>query len=208
MRKKSNVVVIFSAEYDYSTNEIMKWLRYYNQEFIRFNETENIKISTILQDRENIKVNPLSDVKSILFRRGKINFLFGVEFDKTAHIIDLKIYNYLKHESKFVEEILDFYFKDNFYTIGNQYLYQTNRLLNQVVANKFGISTPKSLITNNKEELILFYNECHKKIALKGIQEVFSGEDESHHYSSLTKLIENDFITNLGDTPPSLVSCE
>lgn len=199
---KRKKILIFSADYDYSTNEIMKWLFYYGQDVIRINKDENFVLNEIRLksiEEKNIKTfhfNEFADVKSVLFRRGKVNVSFGVSYDSNIDGIK-SLVDYLKNESSFLQQSVHFFMLKK-KCVGNPNAYQTNRVLTQYFALEAGLKVPDSLLTNSKDSLISFYHQ-YNSIAIKGIQEGMTLHDGKNSYHNLTKTLDENTIKNYSD---------
>lgn len=72
-----------------------------------------------------------------------------------------------------------------------------NKLTTVFKANKLGLKTPKSIITNSKEELLIFFKKCNGKIISKPITNSYYYEKDEYLYSHYTEEINEDFINGL-----------
>ena len=200
---KNKKILILSADYDYSTNEIMKWLFYYGQDVIRVNKNEDFGLNEIRLksiDENGIKTpkfNEFADIKSILFRRGKANISFGVGYDANIDGV-ISLVDYLKIESSFLQQSVHFLLLKK-KCIGNPAAYQTNRIITQYLALESELKVPDSLITNSKDSLIRFYDQYDDGIAIKGIQEGMTLHDGKYSYHNLTKKLDENTIKNYPD---------
>lgn len=201
-----NTVLIISDEYDGSTNHVIDWLSSYGCDFIRINETDILTLVefTINNDYVNIvleyncfgiqKTFSLNQIKSVWYRRGKLNLNYKYFEDKNKNIQN-SINQYLIKEKKSIENFIDSYlqskkhinsFSDNF----------TNKLYNLFVASTLGLRIPETIITENKNclsvKLPIYKNAITKAITQSEL--VFNSKQSASYY---TVFVNKKYLTKV-----------
>lgn len=211
MRKKSNVVVIFSAENDYSTNEIMKWLFHFKKEVVRINKEESFDLTTLEYDAKNFiridskNLNLLQEVVGVLFRRGYINlsYDFSISVNRNNKQGVNELIHYLNQEKTFLKDAVYYSMKKTLNILGNPNVYQNNRIITQCLASEIGFDIPPFIVTTEKKDLENFVT-IHKKVVVKGVQEGITLHDGESYYSDRTTILEKcdliKFSANFGFT--------
>lgn len=192
------MILIISDENDHSTNEVIKWLLYLEEPFIRLGQNKFInsiqlkiieKEIILLLDIDGISLN-YKDIKSFwyrkhcleLFKDFKINH--EVEFDKNDYFTFLFL-----SELNCLKEYLVFLFERKKY-IGNHDQRNANKLISFYNANAVGLKIPNTLISNK----IDFFKNIHPKeeYIIKPIQDLFvSNLDIETSFSSISPFNEN-----------------
>lgn len=178
------MILIISREEDYTTQEVCKWLRYFEKNFVLINESNKILEIKIKSGEIKITTNyeefSLYEVKSFWYRRGKFFF------DKEECLDKQNYFDYkLLEEMRIVNDYLmsrlgsyDYFNKD------------LNKLVVLDIANELGFKTPKSLLTYQKDDLKSYFNG--NRIITKTLGEVISYMDEENTYSSTTTEVKMD----------------
>lgn len=147
------MILIISEKRDISTTEVMKWLHFSNEKFIRINKEDKVQLEFYENDitiiHKKVKVN-LSDIQSVWYRRGKINNeYFDISIDYTS--LDKGYQDLLKLESHTLKGY--FYYKlHQKKHINSYYNDDVNKLICTDIAETVGLKTPRSFILNTKEE--------------------------------------------------------
>jgi ATP-GRASP peptide maturase of grasp-with-spasm system len=173
------MILLFSLNSDFTTQNVCKWLRFYKKKFTLITETnkvKEVKISTneiqiITQNGDYID---LTEVKNIWYRRGKF-FFENDEILKKNNYFDEKIIS----EMKVVNDYL--MYKLNNFDYINQNL---NKLVVLEKASKIGFKTPKSLLTYKKNELEKYF--FGQRIISKTLEEVIYHQEGDNVYSTST----------------------
>lgn len=211
--------LIFSEKIDFSTNRVIDWLSYYDQEYEKFIGPSNNKDhfsfddKTIAftfgglhkKDNHHIadKTANTLDINSVWFRRPNHNtqsFYSDFEYHGTY---PKNILRYaLKQRADVFWEYLGYKLETQIHQ-GSFKTFELNKPIVMQEAERLGLNVPKTLITNSKEELKTFFNSCNQKIITKSLHEIIPEykhptEDTNtqlsfHQYTTL--------IDNLNDTP-------
>lgn len=206
------MILIFSTNFDYSTDNVVNHLLYNEQKVLRINKEDkhyNLKYiddSGIYIDDtiNNVTIN-LKEATSIWWRRSAIN---SINIIKEANNSIKKFDNYLKQEEKSLKEyIADYLYSSCPVNLGNS-KYDLNRLIVFRIAEKMGLIIPKfSIITNNYH--LHSDNATYKNVVTKAIDNGIYSQIENQRYYTYTELIEEDFYKkNRNDNTffPSLVT--
>jgi ATP-GRASP peptide maturase of grasp-with-spasm system len=190
------MTLIFSEEIDSSTTQVIEWLSYFNVDFIRINETDEIEIIIkhnkfyLITDDLEIELNK---IRFIWYRRPSINFkklkvnlqyfdeLLNIEYNK---IIELFIYKLIQIPS-----------------LGNIKT-DVNKLIITDVAKKVGLLTTDDYLITNKAELLKLSEKN------KIISKLISGHS-MYNFESFTAFNYTSIINSTKNLPdkffPSLV---
>ncbi|MFA6152466.1 MAG: grasp-with-spasm system ATP-grasp peptide maturase [Chitinophagaceae bacterium] len=188
------MIFIISIEVDTATVNVMRWLKYFGEEFIRLNDVDqttlrNIKLSDILLNH-TIKVQnkntpieiDFSKIKSYWYRRGFLN----INYQRTNN---LEINKYLKEDIDDIEEYF-YYILQNKNHINCLKDTLINKLIALNKARELNISVPNTIVLSSKVDLEMFYHNNNKKIITKGIYNGFVFEVNKVNYSLNTSLFD------------------
>ena len=170
------MILILSSEDDRSTSDVMDWLFYYEIPFIRINESTKIidfyvdtSISkTVFQitfeiNSQTIKINS-NDIFGYWYRRGNIILRRG-NIEHSNSYTYYNVNNYINRECSTTS-----FFIHNFLRsiegIGSYLDNSINKLVVLEIAKKLGLSVPKTLVTDNKANLLNFFYK-NKRIIQK-----------------------------------------
>jgi ATP-GRASP peptide maturase of grasp-with-spasm system len=171
------------SEYDDNTTVLVcQWLIYYDVPFVRIDLEEQYFVSLVqienelneivLTSQSSKKIIKLSEIKSVWYRRGELN-LYSPDLD---FINDPKLKSEIKHylfREKSTIEHLFYYLMANKPHIGTFHVRSVNKLRVLIEASNLGIKIPKTIIAQNKKELIGRINE---PMITKAIYEGFKPE--------------------------------
>jgi ATP-GRASP peptide maturase of grasp-with-spasm system len=152
------MILILSTRHDINTNGVIEWLRHFNTPFFRLNDEDilngDVQISFNLSENsfviKGVKKINLQDIKVVWFR--KFGFLksydnFFSTFDETSN---LKNYSYSEFDR--IRKLLFKLLEDK------KWLYNKKNMPSKVevliLAQKKGLKTPKTIITNNKSDIL------------------------------------------------------
>ncbi|SHE81971.1 ATP-grasp domain-containing protein [Chryseobacterium takakiae] len=137
------MIKIISQETDKSTDNIIKWLLFYDQEFRRYNVEDFTEFSFRLGD-------DLSDF-NFLHRRARLTTFFNTG----SKSLD----TYIREETNMIIKAWERIIKtDNKASYIGEFHEeeQHNKLLDLHIANSIGLLIPKTVVTNSKKELNAF----------------------------------------------------
>ena len=195
------MILILSETYDNITDEVCRWLNFYNAKYIRINECfvnysfslalSNEKITPILYIRD--KEIPFSSIFVSWFRRGYFNFINNLESQENN--IFKYVSNVKYRDFKCFSEYLYYYLKHNTKCFGYPQKYNINKLEVLDNAVKEGFRIPNSIIVQNYKELENLYIANDGKVITKAITDWSSSSYlDAYSYSNTTKEIDLDDI--------------
>jgi ATP-GRASP peptide maturase of grasp-with-spasm system len=149
------MILILSKELDISTNEVMDWLLFYNQEIIRINtniDESQIKInsSEIILSSNNIIID-FQKVKSFWYRKNGIQIKTNNKIKRKTKTN--KIFrSFLHYETKILSSFLEWFLskKSGIGYLEDPYI---NKLKILCEAKKCGLLIPETIITTKKNKL-------------------------------------------------------
>lgn len=190
------MILISSITKDEATANIIDWLIYYNEKFIRINETDILNIKVEINNKEesvslyekNKHIN-LCDINSYWYRRG--NFQIKNQLLPNKNSVTKIINNYVLDES----EHLSMFLHDatnEIISINSYHDTYINKLCVLKKAKQLGIRIPDTLITSDKKDLKEFYQK-HENIISKPIREGLSFILKNiNYYLHTNKLTQKD----------------
>lgn len=209
------MIIVVSSIDDLSTTDVLRWLHYYDEPFIRVNENEPIEVSQVVTNNglsATLKFGDKSfstdEIKSVWFRRGyiqvnnfhKLNSVKGepqsvergLMFSMATHsIARQEILNQLLHQSKHIK------------TIGRNTQGRTNKVVNLHLASSVGLKIPKTAVISTKKDLIEFIKSTPQGIITKSFDLNFFGkeieEQKLKHYHQYTAVVDLEDTAELPD---------
>lgn len=196
------MILIFSVEVEFSTCDIIDWLKYNNKDFIRINADEKTPIKVDLSINEEgflkiileykNKIIDLDKVSSFWYRRGRHFSFYNGEpikeiFNSKEFIREIK--NDIINESKTLSEFIHYQLTKRNYSIGSLDSSCPNKLIMLDLAIKSGLLIPDTSIISTKNrirELI----KINGQVITKAIGEGLHFKAENKFYSVYTELIE------------------
>ncbi len=200
------MILIFSEEFDASTNIVLSWLLYYDVKSERVNRISasnevysfyynNSKRSSNLNFRKKTNNYTIDDIKTVWYRRRpdlinniSINKNKRLEKDIVENITNECYAIYISYAGKF----------DNIPSLGNPRLENISKTyqLNHAIKHKLPI--PPTIITNNKNNLLAF-KKRYKKIIIKPIQNLPHHFIQGKVYAPYTTILSKKTITHLNN---------
>ena len=191
------MVLIQTSDYDISTMDTIKWLVFFDEKFIRLNDTTLIKKLTYLDDKFIIELSndfviDTSILKGYWYRRGEYEYQWQ---NKKANITSFDQYyeEYISQEYRSLGDFFTFFLKNKINCVGDsktcQFVNKNNIL---ITAKDLGILTPKFIITSSKTELIKFIKD--KFVITKPIHSSFLFENQGYSFPTYTELISEKHI--------------
>lgn len=209
LKMEDNIVVLITSKNDQSTNNVIKWLIFFKQKFVRINIEDSVSITEIVISNEKIdfaiktefELLFLSQIKSIWYWKG--NFNLGKDFFDIRDDFPFKnqILRSLSRDRKKIVEFLNNSFL-KIKCLGNIAKVDINKLGVLSYATEIGLKIPNTLITTKKKSLLDF-QKINKSIITKAISSapLFTSVDigSIHGY---TTIIDENIVDNLNDDFP------
>lgn len=198
------MAIIITESKDITTNKVMDWCMANNTKVHRINSQAFSQMSFELSNEDDstiINQQKISHTQNIWNRRGKVNTLPKQELRGTP------FYDYLKREEDSFIKALELHLKNhNSYTGSYLKEVENYKIVHLLNAKKLGLKIPRTLVTNNKEELSEFHQK-YQPIISKDLRYSVNITDEEDVYSSIgTFEITQNMLHKLGNHfAPSLV---
>lgn len=205
------MILVLSDEVDQTTNDVIKWIKHFGFSFTKIIPTdhyiiESLKITNtvseaIIRNYDNKSVIDLKDVRSVWFRRGRLNFMPNIDLESELEV-PKGLESYLYHESHALfEYILS---KLEVRTLGNYFNAIPNKLRMLEMARAVGLKIPDTIVSSLNPSLQGQLGD--KGYITKAIQDMFHTINvEGHFISYTTKVQKNDFTGSSKVTYPSLI---
>lgn len=201
------MILIFSSKEDYSTNEVIKWLKYYNQPFLRLNSIDIYKLEhriTLSNNEFKFRISGteynINDFSAIWYRRGGFYYSLPKNLSNNGESVTIK--KHIANENISLIEYLKNQF-DKKPKLGSLRNYTLNKLNSLEIAKQIGLKIPDTLITTRKSDLVSFLYK-HNELITKNIKDVLIIENNDNLCFSYTELVTKKFVNDLPLTfPPS-----
>lgn len=153
------MILVITNDDDQSSNKIIEWLDFFNVDYCRVNEgTNQATINSIVIERDGNISNRI--VPNHKFQKNKINVTFfrrgliwcGFFLNQDFGEYHTRICEHLKNESIDLREF--FYGNLDLSQINSPFNYRVNKLMALKIAANSGLLIPKTIVTNNKAELL------------------------------------------------------
>lgn len=191
------MILIFGKnDVDASTEDVIRWLEYFNKKWIRINGDEMFSQTCYIHSSK-LSSNFWKNVHSIWFRRLLKDDLFedvlstssisNVNATRLSYFLRKEIGDYILYQMGNFREKKWLTHPDELYI---------NKLEVLEVAKKCNLVVPTTLITTSKKELIAFKNKFNR-IITKCIGNSISLFNEFDSYLLTTKEVTNNFIDSI-----------
>lgn len=199
------MILIISSEEDNSTNLVIRWLKYFNKNFIRINGTTNVSLSKlvvsdtetdfelILNDsfHQNKKLL-YSEITSVWYRRGFIHIVTNA-FENNQ--LELYLRRFLIRENEHIENFI--YHLLGFKRHINTYFddQEVNKIEVLLKAKECGLKIPDTLVSAKRESFYKFIDANSNGIISKAVRYAsFNDMNQKYIISAGTKLVSRKHI--------------
>lgn len=198
------MILIISGQDDACTNLVIDWLLKDQIEFVRINCDDKMEVLSIdLQDfgkSEFILSNKrmqISDFTAIWYRRSHLSLKKDEKVIFSESTISKSINFQLDSER---EVLRDFFLQElKKRSLNSQIDNDLNKLQVLKLCEKFGINTPKTILTNQRNILIEFKKE-HGQIITKNFTPGIFIKNNEFRLGAGTILVTDEIISNIPDT--------
>lgn len=214
------MILIITNQRDYSVKEVLEWLHYFNEPFVRINhekdtiDIDNICLSTNLKTSYptvNLKIKnginiALNDLKIVWYRGGSVkisHFLHDEKAVKNRNDFKDNVFYYLSAYSFSKLEATQIFLNKVFH-LGSNAQGRFNKVFALYSAVSVGLCVPNSIYTTSKNELNDFYLKNDKAIITKSLDLNFECNEPENNmrYYQYTSIVTSDFIENAPDKFP------
>lgn len=194
------MVLIISSEDDQSTNDVIDWLRYFKIKYIRISHLDIINYKNLIVNNNEFDVELL--INGLSYKLTEFNFFWYRRSFLNLQLKELEInspvsYELKKHiynEAQEIHRIVKRYIESRSINKHNDIFINKLEVLKK--AAEIGIKIPKTIVTNNKEELIRFLNE-NKNVITKNISQGVFIKHKNSYLTSSTNVIDDYILNNI-----------
>lgn len=202
------MILVISGTYDLPTDDVIDWLHFSGQMLVRITPHTKVEVkdvelmnecmnfSLIIKNKKSFITIRYSDIKSIWYRRGKINYAYA----PTANTIYWKqVQQTAQREIDSILHFVHFLFSIKNNSINYYTNSTTNKLQTLFWAMDVGLDISPTFIGTNKKDLTAF-RENATELITKGIQEGSDMEYSSGFmYGAGTKSFTDLELANIED---------
>jgi ATP-GRASP peptide maturase of grasp-with-spasm system len=201
------MVIIFSQKFEPSTAHVMDWLAYLNKPVIRINNDDeaasdiDIHISNDYVNCKFVYKKQLVDISSIdsyWYRRGGLT-VKSVDYNKLSRLFSpefvMPVSSALRDELFHFTEFIYLLLRYKKPKIGDPFKCSPNKLIVLHKAALAGLCIPKTLLTNSKKSLALFFSSFLSIVTKPISGGVFIRDrNKTGHYFAYTEIISEDYL--------------
>ena len=203
--RKEAMILILSQNFEMSTSQVMDWVECFGEKVCRVNETDffdSVCFEASTNDGFKLKLrgkhNEINseEIKSFWYRRGQIRLSHPKAL---LEVENTKLASWYKMEVQYVKNTIYDSLK-HMRHLGCIYDNRINKNGVLLSAWKNGLNIPKTLITNNKKDLLEFRSKFRKSIITKGIKENFSELRDGSNYNHYTQIIDEKDLQSMPES--------
>ncbi|MCW3083152.1 MAG: hypothetical protein JWP12_518 [Bacteroidetes bacterium] len=179
------MILIISEALEHSTTEVINWLRFLKQKYLRINAGDLVQIKEIrfngIIPGVEFTVNGgdvmnTDDLTGYWYRRGALTVPLAYDYRKYIKERPLQntVIENIGNEIKTLKELLYFIFENRENKLGGFYTKENNKLMHLSMAKESGIVIPETLVCTAKKTLIDFYKKNPGGIIIKAIGNSFT----------------------------------
>lgn len=203
------MILLISEPDDATTDAVINWLKYYNVEYLRINNTNvfeflrlNIdnagKIDFVCQ-HDNTVIQ-LSKITGYWYRRGKLNLKVNPIGEQKYPNLSQTTNRFLLNEFDAITEFIYDELHNVKMSVGNIYENDTNKIINLKIANCCGMDIPRTWIFTTKSEVQNIIKEYKVLLTKPVTQGGLYFEDESICFTGHSNLFTEEIINKFPDT--------
>lgn len=190
------MIIILAEKNDLSARLVAKWITYYNHEvlFLSKDDIVTVRFINISEESFKLEINGKvllsNEIEAVWFRKLKFtitNSMVHVRNRNLCHL-EYRVNEYLNMENEVQADFINKILKSSCKCIGNNDCMYVNKLWQLKVAQKVGLSIPKTRIFCSKEAHSM--NLKSNKYITKGIYESLIMNDGVISCGSGTELID------------------
>jgi len=202
--------ILFSEEFDVSTTDVVKWMIYYKQPFIRYNDNKAERLNYVHIDinadqidlsnslSESFHFNRMSGCK-LWYRRSHMKMAEQPTVKGVKKIADA-LNKFLVYENN----VIEWYIQHSLLSYSSLNInrppdFSVNKLIVLKYALWAGLSIPETIVTTSKAKLVTF-KSTHKRIITKPISEVMTIPHKNSVYQMFTEEVNDEMINSLKET--------
>lgn len=194
------MILFITSKMDAHVDYLIKELS--DDDFFRLNIDDYLTFHTITYKISNSKLDvnifnkigsnlDMNKIKSIYYRRPTIpTIIDNIEDNNIKQLLEKETMEFLR---QYYYSFPDLKWLTNPYKI-----HLTKGRVNQLIfASKLGFKIPKTIVTNNKDDFLTFFEECHRKVIIKSINPLSYTSKNGEKESFYTEIIDDSNIKNI-----------
>ena len=154
------MILIFSRETELSTNNVLLWLKSYNERYLRITEHTKIIIDKLYLANNSYDIDfkidgqllSLSSIKSFWIWHGNIYNMFVTKFKENNY--PDRVLRAFKNDKKTLMEYVKFCIESK-NGLGKFSKQNSNKLIYLSKAQEIGLNIPKTFVINNKKDVTI-----------------------------------------------------
>lgn len=190
------MILIISNNDDWSTNDVVEWLKYYGANFerVNFDDTAKIFSYSFTKEDENTSFIDCNYLSVVWFRRTiKVNL--KIDFYSLGPLMNRKLFEFLDLESKYfnrgVFHLINMKCKNR---LNNFFSSFNDKIETLILAKKLGMEIPDFVVTQSKQIALKFIKDKQEKVITKPIYNIGTIRIKEKVFMPYTRMInENDF---------------
>lgn len=203
MNKK---ILILSEQRDYTTSEVIRWIKFFGHEVLRINENDVMIVNELTSSNLMFTCKgqkyKLEDFKSFWYRRGFfpiVNQWGNYVLENKEERIQNLISEHVKSEAGIVKRFLDYFVLNNLKCLDTYTSTDENKLMVLNLASKLGFLVPEWVVTSDRFILETFRKTHNGKIVVKSLGSPFSYYSDEVGIATFTSSVLKKEIENLND---------
>ncbi len=194
------MILIFSEDEDYSTNEVVFYLRQYDKPYYRLNsenEIDSVDIEWNSGSQLSFAGIEFKEIRSIWFRRSEF-YIKPYESSVDDYEVSSYLNRYHKNEAWSLNYFVNYVLSSKYKSLGNPLVVSVNKMLSLSRASEVGFKIPEWIVTT-KKDIVKKFKENIGAIILKGVQEQIDMYSPSEHYrfANYAEEVDDKLIENL-----------
>lgn len=199
------MILILSIESDFSTSDVIKWLRYMDKPYIRINGNDRISIKNVCLEKGIVNISfqinrggiiQTKDITSYWYRRGGL--FQDMSQINNIQLSNITLQNIIKNNLKNDFDILVsflIYAIEQKKGISSIKTAVNNKLIHLTIAQQLGITTPFTRIISTREEFQEL-KKSKKEFITKCISDGVHYTENDNVYALYTQPISNVSVKN------------
>ena len=201
------ILILSFSELNISVEQVIDWLDFYQADYKRilgddfFSGTQEVAYYLDETERYQTPHLDLSEVQAVWFRGFVRHRNFIKEVTDDLQTANSNLSELSGRISKALHKNTNFFFnslKDK-NQLPNLESLKIDKVEVLAKARKVGLRIPKTLVTNNKQKLLEFYEDCNQKIITKSLHECVYFFEEDKAFSFKTYLLSQEDVHNFED---------
>ncbi len=208
------MILIITSNEDKSTNDVIKWLDYFGEKWLRVNEDDYLTVKEIRYSNNkpaSILVGirgqqlDLCTIKGYWYRRGGLRIKMDKRIFESleCNSVSKNIIRYLEEENKSLVHFINQYLEKEINRVNSELNSDNKKMFYLHIAMKVGLNVPPTIITTENHRLHQF-KKNHESLITKSIYEVMTFSDgdmsfynHTHSFADIENVSDSTFFPSL-----------